>query len=188
MQQRLPKRYEQYPYLTNYSPSDKNSFTDVFPLFMRSRGYALCCDFQGIHGFIARKWNVALFSGTSSYALQENSFFLLWARLHWYVRQSAPYITFSVRTSKFIPLFFFFCLSSKCRAKSRKYHIYGVPAKLLGVTYSLANCSVRCRVLASNLFGALPRTTRSFQCLSCTATNCMPHAVWFILYTGRRTG
>ena len=41
--------------------------TDVFPLLMRSRGYALCYDFQCIHGLIARRWNVALSSGTSSY-------------------------------------------------------------------------------------------------------------------------
>ena len=34
---------------------------------MPSRGYALCCDFQCIHGFIARRWNVTLLSGTSSY-------------------------------------------------------------------------------------------------------------------------
>ena len=31
----------------------KTSFTDVFSLLMRSRGYALCCDFQTIHVFIA---------------------------------------------------------------------------------------------------------------------------------------
>ena len=34
---------------------------------MRSRGYALCCEFQCVHGIIARRWNVTLLSGTSSY-------------------------------------------------------------------------------------------------------------------------
>ena len=67
MQQRLPKQYEQFPYLTNYSSHAKNSFTDVFPSLMRSRGYALCCDLRCIHGFIARRWNVTLLSATSSY-------------------------------------------------------------------------------------------------------------------------
>ena len=42
---------------------------DVLPLLMRSRGYSLCCDFQCIHGFIARRCNVTLLSGTSSYLL-----------------------------------------------------------------------------------------------------------------------
>ena len=55
MQQRLPKKYEQYPHLTNYSSHAKTSFTDVLPLLMQSRGYALRCDFQCIHGFICPK-------------------------------------------------------------------------------------------------------------------------------------
>ena len=40
---------------------------DVLPLLMRSRGYSLCCDFQCIHGYVARRWNVTLLSGTRSY-------------------------------------------------------------------------------------------------------------------------
>ena len=102
----------------------------------------------GIHGFIARTWNVTLLSGTSSYVLQENSFCSgpglidTWGRV--------PIITFSVRKSKYIPLLFFFSLSSKCLAKSRKYH------------HIRNTCqTIRGHIFACKLFGALPPT--SFQ-------------------------
>ena len=47
------------PIYHELSSQAKTSFTDVFSLLMRSRGYALRCDFQCTHGFIARRWDVA---------------------------------------------------------------------------------------------------------------------------------
>ena len=47
--------------LTNYSSHAKASFTDAFPLLMRSLTYALCCSFQCIHVFVARRWTLRFF-------------------------------------------------------------------------------------------------------------------------------
>ena len=67
MQQHLGKEYEQFPYETIYSSHAETSFTHVFPLVMRPRWYALCCDFQCIHGFVPRRWHVTPLAVTSSY-------------------------------------------------------------------------------------------------------------------------
>ena len=52
MLQRLPKCYEQDPYLTNYGSDAETSFTDMFPLLRRSRRCAVFYDFQCIQNLM----------------------------------------------------------------------------------------------------------------------------------------
>ena len=49
MEQCIHERYKTLSYLTNNSSRANTSVTDVFPLLMRLRGYALCCEFQCSH-------------------------------------------------------------------------------------------------------------------------------------------
>ena len=53
--------------LANYRSHAKTSFTDVFPSLMRLRGYTQRRLIQRTRFFKARRWNVILLAGTSSY-------------------------------------------------------------------------------------------------------------------------